>query len=218
MDQIQNINARNLELNKGDQMIVAIDISASMRATDCPLGTGGVSRIGYVLETLPAFLTEAQKYDPDGVSIYLFGQRLQAFPDMQADQINAKLSGISNHLEGMTMTHLAINAAYAEHTKKKSEQTFLFLFTDGEPSERESVEQAIINITKDVKDENEFRIGFILVGQTPGELNSWLTSIDDDLSKKGAKYDIVSCGRLEKNDFLNAVSSALAGKDTSAAA
>lgn len=215
---IPKINTQNLELNVGDQMIVAIDISASMQAKDCPLGAGGISRIAYVLETLPAFLQEAQKYDPDGVSIYTFGQNLHAFPDVQADKFAGLLAGLGDKLEGTTNTHLAITAAYAEHKKKKSDQTFLFLFTDGDPADKNAVEQAIVKITQDVKDETEFRIGFILVGETPPSLDSWLNAVDADLQKKGAKYDIVSCGRLEKQDFITAVCSALAGKDTSQSA
>lgn len=195
-------NANNLELNKGDQFIIGLDISGSMGATDCP---GGLSRIAYTLETLKTFVREAAKWDPDGVSFYPFGAQCHAFPDMQPDDIDAKLAGI--RLEGATMTHLAIDRAYAEHKTKKNEQTFLMIFTDGEPSDPAAVQKSIVSITNDVSDEKEFRIAFLTVGVRSAGLDAWLTQLDDALP--GAKYDIVDVKRIEDVDFMAAVDGAL---------
>lgn len=196
--------AQNLELNKGDQFIIGLDISGSMGSTDTP---GSMSRYLYSLETLKTFVREAAKWDPDGVSFYLFGAKLQAFRDLKPEEIDSKLKGIK--LEGATMTHLAIDAAYAEHKDKKNEQTFFMLFTDGEPSDPDAVRQSIIKITNDVKDEKEFRIAFITVGNRSPELDAWLTALDDTLTQSGAKYDIVDVKKLEDVDFMAAVDGAL---------
>lgn len=195
-------NPNNLELNKGDQFIIGLDISGSMGATDCP---GGLSRIAYTLETLKVFVREAAKWDPDGVSFYPFGATCHSFPDMQPDDIDAKLVGIK--LESATMTHLAISAAYAEHKRKGSQQTFLMIFTDGDPSDPGAVKQAIIDITNAVADEKEFRIAFLTVGVRTTTLDTYLTALDDDLT--GAKYDIVDVKRIEDVDFMAAVDGAL---------
>lgn len=195
-------NPNNLELNKGDQFIIGLDISGSMGTTDCP---GGMSRINYTLETLKTFVREAAKWDPDGVSFYPFGVQCHAYPDMLPDAIDAKLVGIK--LEGATMTHLAIQAAYAEHKRKSNEQTFLMVFTDGEPSDPDALKKAIIDITNDVKDEKEFRIAFLTVGVRSTNLDAYLTALDDDLT--GAKYDIVDVKRIEDVDFMAAVDGAL---------
>lgn len=197
-------NASNLELNKGDQFIIGLDISGSMGATDCP---GGMSRFAYTLETLKTFVREAAKWDPDGVSFYPFGVQCHAYPDLQPDDIEAKIGGL--RLEGATMTHLAIQRAYQEHKAKKNEQTFLMIFTDGEPSDPPAVKQAIIDITKDVTDEKEFRIAFLTVGVRTPHLDAWLTALDDTLTSDGAKYDIVDVKRLEEVDFMQAVDGAL---------
>jgi hypothetical protein len=195
-------NPNNLELNKGDQFIIGLDISGSMGQSDTPTGA---SRINYSLETLKAFCTEAHKWDPDGVSFYLFGASCHAYPDLQPADIDAKLANIK--LEPMTMTHLAINAAYAEHKSKGSEQTFLMIFTDGEPADQGAVQKAIVDITNDVKDQGEFRIAFITVGVRSAGLDAWLTLLDDALP--GAKYDIVDVKKLEDVDFMAAVAGAL---------
>lgn len=195
-------NPQNLELHKGDQFIIGLDISGSMGATDCP---GGMSRINYTLETLKTFVAEAAKWDPDGVSFYPFGVTCHAYPDMLPADIESKLKNLK--LEGATMTHLAIREAYREHQTKKNEQTFLMIFTDGDPTDPEAVKAEIIRITNDVKDEKEFRIAFLTVGVRTAALDQYLTALDDDL--KGAKYDIVDVKRIEDVDFMAAVSGAL---------
>lgn len=197
-------NPNNLELNKGDQFIIGLDISGSMTTQDCP---GGASRLNYCLETLEVFVREAAKWDPDGVSFYPFGATVHAFPDMQPDDIKAKLSGIRT--EGMTMTHLAVQKAFAEHQSKGNEQTFLMIFTDGSPSEPDALKKAIVDITNTVKDAGEFRIAFITVGQRSADLDKYLTDLDDNLTSAGAKYDIVDVKRMEDVDFLAAVNGAL---------
>lgn len=194
----------NLELNKGDQFIIALDISGSMGTRDCP---NDATRIAYVQETLRVFTTEAAKWDPDGVSLYAFGAACYAHQDQQPDQIDQLITQYASKLEGMTMTHLAIEQAYKEHKSKGSEQTFLLLFTDGDPSDRDAVKKTIARITNEVTDEKEFRIGFITVGNRTSSLNEYLTDLDDNL--KEAKYDIVDVKKLEEVDFYAAVNGAL---------
>lgn len=198
-------SANNFELNKGDQFIVGLDISGSIQAGDCP---GNSTRFGYVMETMKVFIAEAAKWDPDGVSFYAFNNALQAFPDMASvADIEAKIATLKPG--GGTGTHLAIKAAYAEHKAKKSEQTFLLLFTDGEPTDPAAVQKAIVDITQDVRDEKEFRIAILTVGQRSPALNAWLTDLDDNLP--GAKYDIVKVDRLEDVNFDQAVANAIDG-------
>lgn len=194
----------NLELNKGDQFIIGLDISGSMGNTDCP---GGLSRFKYTLETLKTFVAEAAKWDPDGVSFYPFGVQCHAFPDLKPDEIDAKIAGLK--LEGATMTHLAIDRAFAEHKSKGNKQTFFLLFTDGEPSDPEAVKRSIIKITNEVADPLEFRIAFITVGQRSTDLDAYLTHLDDTLTSDGAKHDIVDVKRMDEVDFMAAVNGAL---------
>lgn len=193
------------ELNKGDQFIIGLDISGSMQAQDCP---GNSSRFSYVLETMKVFVAEAAKWDPDGVSFYAFNNSVQEFRDVATvEEINQKIGALK--VGGGTRTDLAISEAYREHKEKGSEQTFFMVFTDGEPSEPELVKQAIIAITNDVKDEKEFRIQFLTVGQRSASLDQWLSDLDDHLD--GAKYDIVEIEKLEDVNFEQAVANAIEG-------
>lgn len=208
-----NIPAQNFELNFGDQMIAAYDKSGSMQKNDCP---GGLTRFAYVQKIMKEFIKEAAKFDPDGVSFYFFNDKVIEHPDVKTtqeiDQIISKLSP-----GGSTRTDLAIKAAYKEHKAKGNEQTFLMLFTDGVPDDKALVEKVIIDITKDVKNEKEFRIAILTVGNRDSALEKWLSDLDDNLGPKGAKYDIVAIHALEEVNFTQAIEDAISGHARSAA-
>lgn len=198
-------NTNNLELNKGDDFIIGLDISGSMGATDCP---GGLSRLKYSLEQFAVFVKEASKWDTDGVSLYAFGVNVHQYKDVAPEKLDDTITALTNKgTEGATMTHLAVQAAYAEHLERKNEQTVVMLFTDGEPSDQEALLKTIADITNQVNDEREFNIAFITVGnRTPG-LEAFLAKLDDGIP--GAKYDIVDVKRLEEVDFYKAFDGAL---------
>lgn len=195
----------NLELNQGDDFIIALDISASMSATDCPQG---LSRVKYATEQFKTFANEASKYDTDGVSLYAFGLQVHAFPDVAADKIDEtanKLLGLN--LEGGTRTDAVIQKAWDEHLTRKNEQTVLMVFTDGEPMDQNAVFKTIADITNKVQDEREFNIAFVTVGERSANLDAFLTKLDDAIP--GAKYDIVDVKKLEEVDFYKAFDGAL---------
>jgi uncharacterized protein with von Willebrand factor type A (vWA) domain len=195
----------NFELNRGDQFIIALDASGSMQTKDCP---GNTDRFSYVLETMRAFVAEAAKWDPDGVSFYVFNSELKAYQDVATIQeIDEKIAVTKPR--GGTNTHLAIEAAYKEHKAKQSDQTFLLVFTDGEPTNPGAVKKSIVDITNNVQDEKEFRVAFLTVGERSPELETWLKDLDDNLTD--AKYDIVTVDKLEDVDFETAVADAIDG-------
>lgn len=198
----QTVNPNMLELNQGDDFIFLIDVSASMGATDCP---GGLTRYDFAKEKALAFCKEAAKIDTDGISIFRFGQNITKFSDITEDKIDSAFAAGPNEMA--TRTAEAIQAAYDEHVERQNEQTFVLLVTDGEPSNRQAVKDVIVDITNKVKDEREFNIGFLTVGNIDSNLSAFLTALDDDL--KGAKYDIVDVKRLEDVDFYAAVAGAM---------
>lgn len=193
----------NLELNQGDNFIFGIDVSASMQTTDCE---GGLSRIDYLKEKLLTFIKEASKYDPDGVDILTFGASVTPYPKVSAERAESIVSLLKAN-EAATMTHLLIKKAYALHKDGGYQQTVLFIATDGSPSDQGAVKTAIVSIANELKDEHEFAISFLTVGQVDPPLRAFLTMLDDDL--RGAKYDIVDVKALDEVDFLSAFAGAL---------
>lgn len=192
-----------LELNKGDNFIFAVDVSASMQTTDCPNGT---SRIEYLKEQVKTFAVEASKWDEDGIDVLGFGQKVTAHRNVTAEKAQDIIGSLKAN-EGMTDTASVIKAAYGIHKEGKYAQTVFFLATDGEPSDRNAVKKAIIDISNDIKDEHEFAISFLTVGNVAPDLRAFLDALDDDL--KGAKHDIVDVKKLEEVDFISAFSGAL---------
>ncbi len=196
-------NPNNLELNKGDNFIFGVDVSGSMSAQDCP---GNMTRIEFLKEKVKLFATEASKWDTDGIDVLTFGHQITPFLGVTGDKAGEIIGALKAN-EGSTDTAGVIKAAYKLHKDGQKEQTVLFVATDGEPSDRDAVKKAIVDITNDVKDEREFNISFLTVGQINQGLRDFLTSLDDDL--KGAKYDIVDVKELESIDFMSAFMGAL---------
>lgn len=199
--QTAQVNSNNLELNEGDDFIFLLDVSGSMSATDTPTGQ---SRYDFAKEKALAFCNEAAKIDTDGISIFRFGHQITKFSDITPDKIEAAFAG--GPTEMSTDTAGAIKAAWEEHLERKNEQTFVLIVTDGAPNNKDAVKQIIVDITNKVKDEREFNISFLQVGNDPN-VAAFLSAIDDDL--KGAKYDIVDCKRLEEVTFMSAVAGAM---------
>lgn len=193
----------NLELNVGDNFIFGVDVSGSMSNADCP---GGLTRIDFLKEKVIAFAKEAAKYDPDGIDVLTFGQVVTPYPKVTAERAESVVQLLRAN-EAATMTHELIRKAYALHKDGGYQQTVLFIATDGQPSDPGAVKTTIVDVAKQLKDEHEFAISFLTVGQIDPTLRAFLTQLDDDL--KGAPYDIVDVKALEEVDFLTAFAGAL---------
>lgn len=192
-----------LELNKGDNFIFAIDVSASMQATDTP---SGQMRIDYLKEKVNVFIGEAAKWDEDGIDVITFGHSIKSFEGVTPDKAKDIIAPLKAS-EGSTDTAGAIAEAWKLHRKANKAQTVLFLATDGEPNDQQAVFDRIAAITKELRDEHEFAISFLTVGKPNGALEAFLKRLDDDLP--GAKYDIVDVKNLDDVDFMAAFAGAL---------
>jgi len=200
-----------LELKKGDQVIFLVDRSGSMDTSDCD----GDTRYNYAREKIKAYVRGASKYDPDGVSIHFFNNRVESHTDVATAEAVDKL--IDAHRPGGgTATHLAIQAAWNEHRVKKSASSYAILFTDGEPSEPTEVNNTVVNITNTMNNPEEFRIMLLTVGTRTPEVSAWLSNLDSNL--KGAKYDIVGVDELSQVDFEQAVADLVGSTTTTAEA
>lgn len=199
----------NLELNKGDQFIFGVDVSASMQTKD----VGGQSRIEALKEQVITFIGEAAKYDPDGVDVVTFGSKITHLGALTAAEAKDKIAPLKAS-EMSTDTAGLIRKAWTLHQDKaSSDQTVLFIATDGEPNDREAVKNEIRAIAKQQEADKEvFSISFLTVGTIDPGLQSFLTELDDTLNaqdKNGAAIDIVDVKALAEVDFETAFSGAV---------
>lgn len=191
----------NLELNKGDNFIFLFDVSGSMSARDTP---SGATRIDYLKEKLTTFVNEAGKYDDDGIDFVKFGHAVTVLSKLTPANAASTLAALSAN-ESSTDTAGAIKKAYELHKAGGYKQTVVFVATDGEPSNRDAVKDEIRKIASEIKDEHEFAISFLLVGQDQG-IRAFTKELDDDLK---AKHDIVDVKELDEVDFISAFAGAL---------
>lgn len=200
-----------IELNPNMQYILAGDISASMTAQDPKCAN--MERYSYMLEKFKSFIQEATDFDPDGPSVFLFGESVHEFPNTTLDKVESHLKNVI--FEGFTNTHLVVEKAWEQHRAEKSELakegkvhpgTVLFVFTDGQPTNEKALQRVIEGISNALDREDEFNIGFILVGTIDQYLRDYLTKLDDELD---CKYDIVGVREIEGLSFLQAVNNAV---------
>lgn len=190
-----------LELNRGDNFIFGVDVSASMQATDCP---GGQSRIQFLKEKVVTFAKEASKYDEDGIDVLTFGHQVTPYRGVTAEKAEEVIGKLKAN-EGSTHTHQLIEAAYKLHVEGGHPQTVLFIATDGQPSDSGAVKRTITSIAKKLEDEHEFAISFLTVGAIDSGLRAFLDELDDELGDP----DIVDVKALEDVDFITAFTGAL---------
>jgi Mg-chelatase subunit ChlD len=197
----QTQSANNLELNKGDQFIFALDVSRSMGMTDCPAGQ---SRIQYAKESAKLFASEAAKYDPDGADYFTFGATVTPYLNQTEAQAHALIDKIEAN-EGSTDTAGVIAAAWKRAQELRAggvtDNIVLMIVTDGAPNDAEAVKTTIRGIADSLENGEDFGIVFLTVGNIDSGLRSFLTDLDDDLN---AKHDIVDVKDFMSVNFAQA--------------
>jgi Mg-chelatase subunit ChlD len=191
-----------LELNKGDNFIFGVDVSGSMATRDCP---GNLTRIDALKEKVIAFAKEASKWDEDGIDVITFGHQVVAHKGVTTEKAESLIGGFKAN-ESSTDTAGAIKKAFDLHRAGNYAQTVLFLATDGAPNDKNAVKEVIRSIAAEIKDEHEFAISILTVGEIDSALQAFLTELDDDLK---AKHDIVDVKALNDVDFIAAFAGAL---------
>lgn len=193
------------ELNKGDQFLFGLDVSASMGTTDCP---GNQSRLNYAKEQMKVFATEAGKYDPDGADYFTFGEKVTPYLNQSPEDAVALIDRLQAN-EGMTDTAGLINAAWSRAKQLRAEgvtdNIVLMIITDGAPADKDAVRGEIRGIAEELENGEEFGIIFLKVG-SDAAVDAFLTELDDTLN---AKHDIVDVKNLTEVNFVQAFNGAV---------
>jgi hypothetical protein len=196
---------------------IILDRSGSMSS---PAGAGHTgSRWKAAEEATVALARECNNYDPDGITVYVFGSRFQRFDNTTEDKVSEIFKQVSP--SGSTgLAQVLEDAFYGKNgyiTRKKAGQAkkngeLFCVVTDGQPDDQKAVANLIIRASHDLTDPNEVNITLIQVGDDPGA-KTFLTNLDDQLEapagKEGrreyAKYDIVDTLTVDQMGGKNLV-------------
>lgn len=197
----------NYEVNKGDQIFIAVDVSGSMRGEST---VKGKNRMEIVQEKITKLLEDAAKID-DKVNFYTFGQKIVNHGEVTLEQAIGLVAGLQAN-EGSTHTHQVVQAMYDDMQKARAagetNNLIGLIITDGEPtgeSNQTLVGDTLRAIADAQTDGEGVGFSFLQVGNDPGAA-AFLKFLDDDL---GAKVDIVDTKQFEETDFVTAAAGAI---------
>ena len=171
-----------------------IDKSGSMQTQDCP---GGKSRWQYGQETTLALASLAEKHDPDGITVVPFAGSFKVHENVTA----GKVGQVFQEHSPMGSTNTAavlkarLDAYFARKAAGSAKSACILVLTDGAPDDQNAVADAIVAATKQMDRDEEVAISFIQIGQD-GEASKFLAWLDEGLTSKGAKFDIVDTVKI----------------------
>ncbi len=174
-----------------------IDKSGSMATRD---QAGGKSRWLIMQESALALASKCEELDPDGITVYLFSGRFKRYDNVTAAKVGQIFQ--ENEPGGRTDLAAVLQDALESYFRRKASgqnqangETILVV-TDGEPDDRKAVMRLIIETSRRLDRDEELAISFIQVGNDE-QASQFLKALDDDLTKAGAKFDIVDTVTME---------------------
>ncbi|MDJ0800421.1 MAG: VWA domain-containing protein [Calothrix sp. MO_167.B12] len=182
-----------------------IDKSGSMSTPD---QVGGKNRWEIAQESTLALARKCEKFDPDGITVYVFSGRFKRYDDVTSAKVaqiflendpsgTTNLAGV---LQDATNNYFQRKAA----GKTKPNGETILVITDGEPDDRKAVFEVIINASRQMDRDEELGISLIQVGNDP-EATKFLKALDDKMEGVGAKFDICDTITLDDMEDMSLV-------------
>jgi uncharacterized protein with von Willebrand factor type A (vWA) domain len=184
---------------KNRDYTLIIDKSGSMSTPD---QTGGRSRWQEAQESTIALARKCEQFDPDGITVYVFSSRFRRYDNVTASKVEQIFQ--ENDPAGSTNLTMVLTDATNNYFQRKkagkiqTEGETILVITDGEPDDRRSVIDIIIETTRRLERDEELAISFIQVGSDSGA-TKFLKALDDQLQDVGAKFDI--CDTITMDDM-----------------
>lgn len=177
-----------------------IDKSGSMSTPD---QRGGRTRWAEVQESTLALARKCEQFDPDGITVYLFSSRFKRYDDVTAAKVEQLF--LENDPSGTTNLASVLHDATNNYIqRKRAGQTkggeTILVITDGEPDDRRAVMEVIVNVSRQLDQDEELAISLIQVGSDP-QASKFLKALDDQMQSIGAKFDI--CDTITFDDMAD---------------
>lgn len=178
-----------------------LDKSGSMSASDHPTGQ---TRWQEAQESTLALARKCEQFDPDGITVYLFSSRFKRYENVTAAKV--KQLFLENDPMGSTNLASVLKDAFNSYFQRKAggqanpNGETILVVTDGEPDDRRSVMEVVVEATRRMDRDEELAVSFIQVG-TDGGATQFLKALDDQLQGVGAKFDI--CDTITLDDMAD---------------
>ncbi len=145
-----------------------------------------------VKETTVALASECERFDFDGLTLYLYADDFERFLGLSTTQLKeilerTLLSGTAKLSE--VLGHGISQYFYRRSVGLSKPQGETFIVITSEVIDREEVQQTIINASQQMLQDEEIGISFIQVGED-ADTTKFLKLLDDDLQEMGAKFDL----------------------------
>lgn len=192
-------------------LVLIIDQSSSMQTRDCPvsgLGRVGGTVMGMLLGPAASVsrwqwcrdqtinLAEQTRFvSAKGLSVVLFSGNYQVFPHVTVDKIpnifrQASPQGGTNLTEPLRVT---INDFFHRQTVSGGnvKPLAIAIITDGLPSSERNVCQVLVETTRQMRNPQDIKITFFLIGNSAYNGQAFVSEMEKNLPKYGAKFNIV---------------------------
>lgn len=177
-----------LQLLSSHAVAILVDRSTSMREKDCP---GHISRWRWCQEQAELFGQQTAGVLNERFTLATFSHSYDIYPSVTLGQMRQVFE--SNKLKIGTHPEGAMREIFDAYFRGAMGQKPLVVavISDGEPNDPEKVERVIKEATWQMKSPDQISITFLQVGHGD-DGSEILQEFDQNLRRRGAKYDIVS--------------------------
>ncbi len=164
----------------------------------------GMTRWQLAEESTLALARKCERFDPDGINVYLFSSRFKYYENVTAEKVEEIF--LENDPIGTTNLAGVLKDAFQNYFQRKANgQTkpngeTILVVTDGSPDNLRAVIKTIVDATRKMEKDEELGVSFIQVGNDPSA-TKFLKALDDDLEGVGAKFDI--CDTVTMDDMAD---------------
>jgi Mg-chelatase subunit ChlD len=181
---------------KNYDFILLLDKSSSMSTRDCK---GGKSRWEAAQETTLGLARKCAEFDDDGITVIPFAGKFKEYVNIKDSEEQIKRIFMENEPSGSTDTAAVMKYVLEGYTKhrSKAKPIIVICVTDGTPDDGPALARVIVDATRLIEKDEEIGITFLQVGRD-ASARDFLKSLDDDLVKQGAKFDIVDTKTMDE--------------------
>lgn len=185
---------------RGRQVTIVMDRSGSMKTEDCGFGmpqgrfgNGGlISRWDWCLNQTVDLSRQTAQVLPQGMTMVFFSGSDNVYHNVRANRIPDLF--MQNSPDGGTNLVGALKHQLDDYFRSVSmgnnQPLVLAIVTDGDPDNPRALKDLIVAATQKMTSPDQISIAFIQVGHEEKGSNL-LYELDNELTRKGASYDIV---------------------------